>query len=338
MARVDLYDNYTKMPNTLLVDKDISDGAKVFWVYISSKPPTWKYYDKNIAKELGASNETLRRRRKELAEAGYMLTKEVYSENGAKNGMDYFMFKERANRKSYSDKLKNITMSDDGELKSMDYPTPQKCGERDPTNLGGLSKTNTKTNFNVADKSDDVIPEAFTETMLEAIEVATHLSTKLSESIENYKQPSVAGLHSWAKDIDLAIRKDNRTKQQLIDAISWIHDGAGHWWIGNIQSGKKLREQFDTLTAQRIPAIQKVPIRTRVLEAFNTGKVFFAFKDIQNNNRSVHVCHWGDHGALYDYNRNVYIPKEQAKQMWDYIEKNFDTIVSAFKAKQKVTI
>ncbi len=213
----------------------------------------------------------------------------------------------------------------------------------DSENRGGLSVTAnpplskkdiTKEHSIVADKSDDDTP-VFLETMLEAIEVAEYLSSKLTESIDNYKAPSISGLHKWAKNIDCAIRLDNRTKQQLIDAIDWIHDGAGHWWIGNIKSGKKLREQFDTLTAQRTPATQKVPIRTRVSEAFDTGKVFFAFKDMQNNNRSVHVCRWGDNGALYDYNRNVYIPKEQAKKMWGYIEKNFDTIVSNFKAKQK---
>jgi len=52
-----------------------------------------------------------------------------------------------------------------------------------------LSNTNTNTKYNVADapvadKSDDDTPQAFTETMLEAKDVATHLSTKLSESIE----------------------------------------------------------------------------------------------------------------------------------------------------------
>lgn len=333
MARVDLYDNYTKMPNALLLDKKISDGGKLFWVYISSKTPTWKYYDKNISKELGVSKETLRRRRNELAEAGYMLTKEVFSENGAKNGMDYFMFNKRSDRSEYAKKLKNITMNEDGELKSVECPTPQKCGERDPTDLRGLSKTNTKTNFNVADKSDDATPKAFTETMLEAIDVSTHLINKLSESIDNYKQPSIAGLHMWAKDIDLAIRLDNRTKQQLIDAINWIHDGAGSFWIGNIKSGKKLREQFDTLTAQRSPAVPKVNIRTRALEAFGQSKVFFTFKDTRDNNRAVKVCLYGKYNALYDYNRNEKISKDQADKVWDHIEKNFDAMVSSFKDK-----
>lgn len=189
----------------------------------------------------------------------------------------------------------------------------------------------------VAGKPDDDLPQAFTETMLEAIDVATHLSTKLSESIDNYKQPSIAGLHKWAKDIDLAIRKDDRTKSQLIEAINWIHDGAGSFWIGNIKSGKKLREQFDTLTAQRSTVAPKVNIRTRALEMFATGKVFFVFNDTQNN-RSVHVCLWGDHGALYDYNRNVYVPKQEAEKMWGYIDKHFATIMSDFKAKQKVII
>jgi hypothetical protein len=183
----------------------------------------------------------------------------------------------------------------------------------------------------VADKSDDATPKAFTETMLDAIEVATHLSTKLSESIDNYKQPSVAGLHNWTRDIDLAIRKDNRTKQQLIETIDWIHDGEGSFWIGNIKSGKKLRSQFDTLTAQRAPAKEKVNIRTKALQAFGVGKPFFIFKDTNNDNRTVKVCLYGDYNALYDYNRSEYIAKDQANKAWDYIEKNFDVVLANFK-------
>ena len=183
----------------------------------------------------------------------------------------------------------------------------------------------------VAGKPDDDLPIAFTETMLQAIEVATFLSQKLSESIDNYKAPSIAGLHKWAKDIDLAIRKDNRTKEQLVDAITWIHDGAGSFWIGNVKSGKKLREQFDTLTAQRTPTAQKANIRARAFEAFGTGKPFMFFKDGQKEGREVQVCLWGDYNALYDYNRSEYVSKAQTEKVWKYIDDNFDALVNKFK-------
>ncbi len=201
------------------------------------------------------------------------------------------------------------------------------------------SKTNTESNVApdesvaVADKSDDATPKALSKSMIEATEVASYLSRKLSESIENFKKPTDASLLKWAKDIDLAIRKDNRIKQQLIDAINWIHDdGAGSFWIPNIKSGKKLRQQFDTLTAQRNTSIPKVSARERALEEFGKGKVFIVTKDSEG--RQTHICLWGDNTvALYNYKNNAYINKVEAKRIWGLIDKNFDKLVSQFKKK-----
>lgn len=182
----------------------------------------------------------------------------------------------------------------------------------------------------VVTEVDDDTPNNFSATMLEAIDVASYLSSKLAKSIDNYKQPSVAGLHKWAKDIERAIRLDGRTKEQLISTINWIHDGAGSFWIGNVKSGKKLREQFDSLTAQRTPHEKKASVRIRALEEFGIGNVFFSFLDARNGNRTVKVCIFGEYNGLYDYVRNVYIPKEQADKVWALIEDKFDTIVSNF--------
>lgn len=186
----------------------------------------------------------------------------------------------------------------------------------------------------VTPEGDNVIPEELTASMVEAIEVAEHLSIKLSESIENYKAPTEAGIKKWANDIDRSIRLDNRTKDGLIEAINWIHKGGGSFWIGNVKSGKKLREQFDTLTAQRAPRKTVVPIRTRALDAFGIGKVFFQVMD-KSENRELHICLFGDYGALYDYRGNKYIDKVQSEKIWPLIENDFESIVARFNAKEK---
>ena len=184
----------------------------------------------------------------------------------------------------------------------------------------------------VADKSDDDLPTPFSATMIEAIEVANHLSSKLSKSMDNFKAPSTAGMHKWAKDIDLAIRKDDRTKSQLIELVDWIHGTSkGAFWIGNIRSGKKLRDQFDTMWFQMSESKPTVPVRTRALEAFGKGKVFFKYTDTADNAREVHVCLFGDYGALYDYRGNKYIEKVKADKVWKHIDDNFDRLVADFK-------
>lgn len=171
------------------------------------------------------------------------------------------------------------------------------------------------------------------KTMAEAIEVANYLNERLARSIENYKRPSKETIFKWAKDIDKAIRLDKRTKEQLIEKINWIHDNPDPFWIGNIQSGKKLREKFDTLTAQQARDNKNVSIKQRALEAFGKGNVFFSFIDKKNDNRLVKVCLYGEYGALYAYNLNEYIPKEQASKVWKAIEKNFDKILKAFQSR-----
>lgn len=58
-----------------------------------------------------------------------------------------------------------------------------------------------------------------------------------------HKEPN---LQKWAKQIDLAIRIDKRTPDDLEKVMRWAL--ADSFWQSNIQSTDKLRKQFDQLT------------------------------------------------------------------------------------------
>lgn len=58
----------------------------------------------------------------------------------------------------------------------------------------------------------------------------------------NHKQPN---LQAWAKDIDLMIRVDNRSPEDIRAVIAWVQQDP--FWQCNILSTKKLREKFDAL-------------------------------------------------------------------------------------------
>ena len=58
----------------------------------------------------------------------------------------------------------------------------------------------------------------------------------------NHKQPD---LKSWAKHIDLMIRIDKRTIDEIRGCINWSQQDS--FWQNNILSTAKLRKQFDTL-------------------------------------------------------------------------------------------
>ena len=55
-------------------------------------------------------------------------------------------------------------------------------------------------------------------------------------------------LQVWAKHIDLMIRKDNCTPDQIADVIEWCQED--DFWRDNIMSTPKLRKQFKILEMQ----------------------------------------------------------------------------------------
>jgi predicted phage replisome organizer len=57
------------------------------------------------------------------------------------------------------------------------------------------------------------------------------------------KEPNI---QSWCKDIDLMIRNDNRTCDQIEAVIKFCQSDS--FWKSNVLSTSKLREKFDTLT------------------------------------------------------------------------------------------
>ena len=84
----------------------------------------------------------------------------------------------------------------------------------------------------------------------DALRLANYLYQHIKKFNPNHKKPN---LDTWAKDIDLAIRIDNRTVQELKDCIVWIYSTEeGVFWRPNVLSGKKLRANFDTMNMQSI--------------------------------------------------------------------------------------
>jgi hypothetical protein len=247
--------------------------------------------------------------------------------------MDYHMFAHPGDRSAYISELKEIDISEEGVHKNVDYPPPQICGLRPPTDLWTLNKTNNNTNYNVATKVDDEdIVAKDSETFVQALEVANHLAQRLSMSIETYKLPTEATLRKWAKDIDRAIRLDGRTKDQLIAIIDYIHD-KDTFWVANIKSGKKLRDQFDTLWYRMSNDNRgTIDVKTRARDTFGLGNVFFTFR--RKDGASVKVCLFGEKGMLYDYIRSDYLPYDVATKVWKHIEENFDAIEKRFKERK----
>lgn len=68
--------SFGKFPNDLPIDKRLSDGAKVLYMYLVTLRSTLEYSDKFICLALDISQSMLSRRKKELRDVGLICSKQ----------------------------------------------------------------------------------------------------------------------------------------------------------------------------------------------------------------------------------------------------------------------
>lgn len=101
----------------------------------------------------------------------------------------------------------------------------------------------------------------------DAYDVSEYLLKKLLKNNPEIKKPKI---DSWAKDIDKAIRLDNRSTEGLKDVIDWMFDKDQFWRL-RIRSGNKLREHFDVLYESMIKN-QPYKIKTTITKSCQQNK------------------------------------------------------------------
>ena len=75
------------------------------------------------------------------------------------------------------------------------------------------------------------------------------VETLIHSCLENYSKAKVPitnkDKEKWAIEIDRMKRLDNRTEEEITQALSYATTDS--FWKGNIRSTKKFREKFETL-------------------------------------------------------------------------------------------
>ncbi len=97
-------------------------------------------------------------------------------------------------------------------------------------------KKNTDNNDNNENNDNNLLREEKT---------AKYFYNLIKENTPTFREPN---LNQWAKDIDLMIRRDNRTMDQIMFLMDWVQKDS--FWNSNVMSPKKLRKHFDTLVAK----------------------------------------------------------------------------------------
>lgn len=81
---------FCQIPNALIVDNRLSMGSKVLYCYLRSKPDQWKIYNKEVAKSLNISEDTLSKYWKELLQCGWISRQQNRDKNNSfSGGYDY---------------------------------------------------------------------------------------------------------------------------------------------------------------------------------------------------------------------------------------------------------
>lgn len=100
------------------------------------------------------------------------------------------------------------------------------------------------------------------ELSTDALDVAAYLRDAILSHDPEHRCARNGAHEKWAVQIDRAIRIDKRTPDQLRAIIDFAHRREENtFWRPNLQSGQKLRDQFDTIKAQAARLYTKARVR-----------------------------------------------------------------------------
>jgi hypothetical protein len=113
----------------------------------------------------------------------------------------------------------------------------------------------------------------------------SRLSYFLFEKMNSFSEfKSKPNIKTWEKDIRLMLAKDKISENEIVDMITWLFGPDGDpFWQSNIQSAKKLRDKWRTISLQRSSKNKK--------------------QEPKIGNREK-VQKWFKHGAIYSGKRN----------------------------------
>lgn len=217
---------YSTIPNKIITDNNLSNGAKIVFCYLASKPDNWEVNNNDIKNQLNInSNNTIAKYLKELIQNGWI--NRTYKTNGKGKfigGFDYELI-------------------EDNEIALFENTQNCENAKTDKHNKTELPNKTEDNNKNIKKETEFIENKELRE--------ANFVSEYLLSKIKSIKPNFICkNINTWNKDLILAITKDNRTKQELINCIDYIYSPKGKFWQGIILSGKKLREKFDQLEMQ----------------------------------------------------------------------------------------
>lgn len=237
---------YAVIPATVRYDNNLGSSEKLFYAEITAMSEKQGYcwasnsYFSNL---YNVSKNTISRWVANLKDNGHVV---VNIQRDGKQIVKREIYPIQKIEDTYPQKSK------EGTHKNGDTPT-HKNGEDNTTRVN-TTRDNTSSVIAIA---DDVPSTSDSLTWQSAVRISNRLLESICDTDPTHKyNNNPPSLKHWVKEIDLALRRDNRTEEQmnfLIDAIFYeAHKYKNLWegWCVNIESGAKLRKQFDKIKNQ----------------------------------------------------------------------------------------
>jgi Txe/YoeB family toxin of Txe-Axe toxin-antitoxin module len=222
-------------------DKNLTIETKGFLGYLLTLPDTWKINQKHLCETLGFGKEKFYRMLNELIKFGYCEKVKVKDESGRYMSLQYSFSEEPRFKK--------------------EVPRPEKPDtEKQELGKQELGKHETYRIHNIESKEENSIAPIGGERSSskadlippEALEIAQALLNKILLMNPKHKLPK---LDVWAKTIDLMMRIDKRTKEEILEILDWIFNDP--FWKTAVLSPDKLRKHYDTILLKKINAKPK---------------------------------------------------------------------------------
>ncbi|MDR2915115.1 MAG: DUF6291 domain-containing protein [Tannerella sp.] len=135
----------------------------------------------------------------------------------------------------------------------------------DNVNVNVNENVNVNDNPDASASFDGSSEPPLSESEKDAFELSTLLLTTHRAEIPDYLsgKDDKKTIKRWAEDIEKLIRIDGKPPDRVRQVILWAKT-PGNFWFNNIQSGQKLREQFERLYGQMLEKKSTGPPRQRI--------------------------------------------------------------------------
>lgn len=286
--------NFFVMNRLAAQDKNLSLQATGLLAYLLSLPGDWKIYKTQLYKNKSNGREATINAFNELMEQKYILGIQQYSGN-LRTGFKYYVFEIPYDEDS--DEFKKF-------LRETENPFPE---IKVPENT--VLQNTYKENTHIQNIQKEVASE-------DAPFLSKYLFSKLREKNPKYKEPN---LDQWAKEVELMMKMDKRTKEEILSVLDWAFKQMDDFWPTAIQSPKTLRKLFDSAWLKKNHSMQK-----------ESTKEEFRAKNIRWLKDKINQLTWNNMRGNLSYNKeeaydsilNVRTPLDSLKMIdivkgWD---------------------